>query len=114
MVRGTCTARCDGLASPCSGARVSANQRCSDAGFRSHLSAAVARGVSVAPESGEDRRRRRDERSRKGDADYRRMKIAWGTVPTAMIEGLVVTVNRVACEAVMIREVSMKNRYSDD
>lgn len=59
-------------------------------------------------------RRRRDERSGKDDADYRRKKKVGGKVRMAMIEGLVVTVNRAACEAVRVREVDMKNRYSDD
>lgn len=112
-VQDTCTAHRDGLVSPCSGARVNASQRCSDAGFRPHSTAGAAHDVWVALESVGDRKRR-DERSEKDDADCRRTKVMEGKVRMAMIEGLVVTANRVACEAVRIREVGMKNRCSDD
>lgn len=112
-VQGTCTAHRDDLVSPCPGVRVNASQHCSNAGYCLHWPAVVARGVWVAPESAEDRRRK-DERSRRDDADYRRMKIVGGKVLMARIEGLVVTVNRAACEAVKIREVGRKNRCSDD
>ena len=112
-VQGRYTAHCDGLVSPCSGARVNASQRCSDAGFRPHSTAGAARDGWVAPESAGDHIRR-DERSKKDDADYRRTKTVGGKERMAMIEGLVVTANRAACEAVRIREVGMKNRCSDD